>query len=70
MSDLEEKLQRPHSSGGRAQRSLESLQCALGYRVIEGPDKQPSKVRIRGVEETFWRHSSGTGKGAMYELEG
>lgn len=69
MSAFDSKsLERP-TSGGRARRSLASLRCAHGYRALEGPPSQPTTCRICPMDtESRWRHVSGTGAGATYEM--
>jgi hypothetical protein len=70
---LEEKLQRPAETQGRAKRYLPSLKAAYCYRELEpGIDKKtPFRVSIRHIGgEWTWRHIEGRGDNARYELEG
>jgi hypothetical protein len=68
MSALEEKLERPRDTGGRARRTHASLLACRGYRVVE-----PGVVFVQPMDVvSTWKHV-GAGKwdspSAEYEKE-
>jgi len=66
----EEALRPVVQVGGRAQRTLASLQTARGYVVLAGTAANPTWVRIARMEGvSHWRHLNGRGQGAIYEQE-
>lgn len=68
MSTLDEKLETPRNTDGRARRSHAALLTARGYRVEMGKDAMVSVCPM--TERTYWRHVGGgkwNSPGAEYE---
>lgn len=65
-----EKVARPVTSEGRAQRNFASLQASRGFVELEHDRDGPTLIRIGGMAITQWRRVSGRRGGAMYEQEG
>ncbi|WP_224364200.1 hypothetical protein [Hyalangium versicolor] len=76
MSSLKEKLAKPEMlPGTRARRSLASLRCCRGYRVLAGTESSPERVaiqpmdtvsawaRVPGLRGTFEQVPNTTGPG-------
>jgi hypothetical protein len=72
MSDLDEKLNQPHESAGRARRTWPQLQTdGSGIDVLEtDASGVATRIRRKSMECTTWVRVGGHGAKSEWELEG
>lgn len=66
--DIEEKVRKHESSGGRARRKLHTLEGKSGYTVLESDVRGPTLVSICPMDTvTTWRRVVSGGKDSEFE---
>jgi hypothetical protein len=66
---LEEKLQAPRSTGGKARCKLHHLMTRFGFRVLEQDNRGPLLVEVCPMDRAARWRRVGAEKDAWFELE-